>query len=84
MGMAVGLIEPAPVLRQLGACGVFIGGAVGAVVGLVALTRSAGVRGSIAGADDGGGRAAVRGGWELGDILRPVGQSRSQWAKYEV
>ena len=39
LGMAVGLMEPAPVLRQLGACGVFIGGAVGAVVGLVALTR---------------------------------------------
>jgi hypothetical protein len=40
LGIAVGLLEPAPVLRRLGACGVFIGGAVGAVVGLVALARS--------------------------------------------
>jgi hypothetical protein len=39
LGMAVGLMEPGPMLRQLGACGVFIGGAVGAVVALVALTR---------------------------------------------
>jgi hypothetical protein len=39
LGMTVGLTEPGPVLRKLGACGVFIGGAVGAVVGLIALTR---------------------------------------------
>ena len=39
LGMAVGLMQPPPVLRQLGACGVFIGGAVGAAVGLLALTK---------------------------------------------
>ena len=39
LGMVVGLSEPGPVLRKLGACGVFIGGAVGAAVGLVALMR---------------------------------------------
>jgi len=39
LGMTVGLMEPPPVMRRLGACGVFIGGAAGAVVGLVALTR---------------------------------------------
>jgi len=39
LGMAVGLMQPGPLLRQLGACGVFIGGAVGAAVGFVALTR---------------------------------------------
>ncbi len=39
LGMAVGLTEPGPVLRRLGACGVFIGGAIGVGVGLVALAR---------------------------------------------
>ena len=39
LGMTVGLTEPGPMLRKLGACGVFIGGAVGAAVGLVALTK---------------------------------------------
>jgi hypothetical protein len=39
LGMAVGLMEPGPVLRRLGACGVFVGGAVGSAVGLLALTR---------------------------------------------
>ena len=39
LGMAMGLMQPSPVVRKLGACGVFVGGAVGAVVGLVALTR---------------------------------------------
>jgi hypothetical protein len=39
LGMTVGLTEPGPVLRKLGACGVFVGGAVGAVMGLIALTR---------------------------------------------
>ena len=39
LGMAVGLMQPSPVLRQLGACGVFIGGAVGMVVGLLALIK---------------------------------------------
>lgn len=39
LGMTVGLTEPGPMLRQLGACGVFLGGAVGAVVGLFAIIR---------------------------------------------
>ncbi|HEV8604600.1 MAG TPA: hypothetical protein VGQ99_04500 [Tepidisphaeraceae bacterium] len=39
LGMAVGLMEPGPVFRRLGACGVFVGGAVGAVVGLVAVAK---------------------------------------------
>src|SRR5215210_288103 len=39
LGMAVGLMEPSPTVRRLGACGVFVGGAVGAAVALVALTR---------------------------------------------
>jgi hypothetical protein len=39
LGMAVGLTEPGPTLRRLGACGVFVGGAVGAAVSLVALMK---------------------------------------------
>jgi hypothetical protein len=39
LGMAVGLSEPGPILRRLGACGVFIGGAVGAGVSLVAMMK---------------------------------------------
>ena len=39
LGMTIGLSDPGPTLRKLGACGVFIGGAIGAVVGLVAITR---------------------------------------------
>jgi hypothetical protein len=39
LGMTVGLTEPGPTLRMLGACGVLIGGAVGAVVGLIAVTK---------------------------------------------
>lgn len=39
LGMTVGLTEPGPVLRKLGACGTLIGGAAGAAFALVALTR---------------------------------------------
>jgi len=39
LGMTVGLTESGPVLRRLGACGVFVGGAVGAGVSLVAMIR---------------------------------------------
>jgi len=39
LGMVVGLSEPGPVLRKLGACGVFIGGVVGAAMGMLALAR---------------------------------------------
>jgi len=39
LGMAVGLSEPGPILRRLAACGVFIGGAVGAGVGLTAIVK---------------------------------------------
>jgi len=39
LGMVVGLTEPSPVLRRLGGCGVFVGGAVALGVGLVALAK---------------------------------------------
>ena len=39
LGMTVGLTEPGPILRRLGACGVFVGGAVGAGVSLMALMK---------------------------------------------
>src|SRR6185295_3821230 len=39
IGMLVGLSGPGPMLRKLGACGVFILGAVGGIVGMLAVTR---------------------------------------------
>ncbi len=39
LGMWMGLMEPEPILRRGGACGVFVLGAVGAAVALVALVK---------------------------------------------
>jgi hypothetical protein len=42
LGIAAGLTEPGPVLRRLAACGVFLGGIVGAGFGLAATRRRLG------------------------------------------
>ncbi len=39
LGIAAGVMHPGPVLRRLAACGVLIGGVVGAVFGLIAVMR---------------------------------------------